>query len=90
MILITPVQGATDEADDSIIVVDQNKENILKAITICLEKPLCHILQELLNVYSESTERINEIMDLKRMMLGHKGENETPRLPQDIKKYLFG
>lgn len=90
VILITSVQSATDEADDSIMVVDQNKENILKAITRCLEQPLCHMLQEWLNVYSESTERINEIMDLKRMMLDHNEDNETPRVPHDIKTYLSG
>lgn len=90
VIHIKSVQGATDEADDSIMVVEQNKENILKAITMCLEQPLCHMLQEWLNVYSESAEKINEILDLKRMMLGHNENNETPRVPYDIKKYLSG
>lgn len=89
-ILIKPVLDASDKKDDSIIIVNQNKDNILKAITSCLEQPLCCILQELSDFYSECTERSNEIMALKKMMLAHNEHNETPTVPDNIKKYLSG
>lgn len=79
---------ATDKKDDSIIIVDQNKGEILKAITSCLEQPLCHILQELSDLHSEYTEKMNEIMALKKMMLNHIEDTMTPTVPIDIKRYL--
>lgn len=80
---------ATDNEDDSIIIVDQNKGDILKAITSCLEQPLCHILQELSDLHSECTEKMNEIMALKKMMLNHIEDTMTPTVPIDIKRYLI-
>lgn len=88
LIFIKSGLDATGKEDDSIIVVDQNKENILKAITLCLEKPLCNILQELSDCHSECTERANEIMALKKMMLEHNEDTETPTVPDDVKKFL--
>lgn len=79
---------ATDKEDDSIIIVDQNKGEILNTITSCLEQPLCHILQELSDLHSESTEKMNEIMALKKMMLNHIEDTMTPTVPDDIKRYL--
>lgn len=78
---------ATDKEDDSIIIVDQNKGEILKAITSCLEQPLCHILQELSDLHSECTEKM-KIMALKKMMLNHIEDTMTPTVPIDIKRYL--
>lgn len=90
LILIKSALDATDIEDDSIITVDQNKDTILKAITSCLEQPLCHILQELSDFYSECTEKTNEIMALKMMMLDHIEDTKTPTVPDDIKKCLTG
>lgn len=81
---------ATDKEDDSIIIVDQNKDEILKAITSCLEQPLCHILQELSDLHSDCTEKMNQIMALKKMMLDHTEDTMTPTVPDNIKKYLTG
>lgn len=81
---------ATDKEDDSFIIVDQNKDEILKAITSCLEQPLCHTLQELSDLHSECTEKMNEIIALKKMMLDHNEDTMTPTVPDDIKKYLTG
>lgn len=81
---------ATDKEDDSFIIVDQNKDEILKAITSCLEQPLCHTLQELSDLHSECTEKMNEIIALKKMMLDHTEDIMTPTVPDDIKKYLTG
>lgn len=39
-----------DEANDSIIIVERNKEQIKETITSCLEKPLYLLLHELLKV----------------------------------------
>lgn len=78
---------ATDKEDDSIIIVDQNKGEILKAITSCLEQPLCHILQELSDLHSECTEKM-KIMALKKMILNHIEDTMTPTVPIDIKIYL--
>lgn len=90
LILIKSALDATDKEDDSIITVDQNKDKILKAITSWLEQPLCHILQELSDCYSECTEKTNEIMALKMMMLDHIEDTKTPTVPDDIKKCLTG
>lgn len=35
----------TDEITDSLIIVDENKEDIIRAITSCLEKPIHQMLQ---------------------------------------------
>lgn len=78
---------AKDKEDDSIIIVDQNKGEILKAITSCLEQPLCHILQELSDLHSECTEKM-KIMALEKMMLNHIEDTMTPTVPIDIKRYL--
>lgn len=90
VIFIKSVRDAADEADGSIKVDDQNKEIILNAITSCLEQPLCDKLQEWSTVYAEYTERYNEIIDLKKMMLDHNEATETPTIPYDIDKYLSG
>lgn len=39
-----------DKTDDSIIIVERNKEQIKETITSCLEEPLHLLLQELLKV----------------------------------------
>lgn len=90
LILIKSALDATDKEDDSILIVDHNKDNILKAITSCLEQPLCHILQELSDFHSECTEKTNEIMTLKKIMLDHIEVNKTPTVPYDIKKFQSG
>lgn len=90
LIFIKSSLDATDKEDDSIIFVDQNKKNILKAITLCLEKPLYHMLQELSDCHSECTERSSEIMALKKMMLEHNEETGTPTIPDNVKKCLSG
>lgn len=45
----------TYEADDSIIIVGHNKEQIKEAITLCLEAPLYHMLQQWLGIVKSST-----------------------------------
>lgn len=90
LILIKSALDATDKEDGSFIIVDQNKDNILKAITSCLEQPLCHILQELSDFNSECTEIANAINALKKAMLDHNEDTKTPKVPDDIKKYLSG
>lgn len=90
LILINSALDATDKEDNSIIIVDQNKDKILEAITSCLEQPLCHILQELSDFYSKCTERANEVMALKKTLLDNSENTKTPTVPDDIKKCLSG
>lgn len=48
-----------DKADDSIIIVEKNKEQIKETITSCLEEPLHLMLQELLNfLITEGSSRL--------------------------------
>lgn len=35
-----------DEINDSLIILDENKEDIIRAITSCLEKPVHQMLQD--------------------------------------------
>lgn len=90
LILINSALDATDKEDNSIIIVDQNKDKILEAITSCLEQPLCHILQELSDFYSKCTERANAVMALKKTLLDNSENTKTPTVPDDIKKCLSG
>lgn len=38
----------TDKGDDSITIIGQNKDEIMKTITFCLEQPFRHMLEQLL------------------------------------------
>lgn len=64
LILVKPVQDVADKADDSLIIVDRNKEKILEAITLCLEQPLCNMLKEWLRMYSEDSVILGEVKAL--------------------------
>lgn len=63
-----------DKADDSIIIVERNKEQIKETITSCLEKPLFLLLHELLkDLKTEGSSRlasglIAEIEAIKKQM----------------------
>lgn len=84
-IVIKSVLDATDNKDGSIRVVDQNKENILDAITSYLEKPLSHMLQKWTNIY---TDRVDEIMAFKKTILDHNKDTETSNVADNKEKCL--
>lgn len=88
MILVKPVQDVADKADDSIIVVDRNKENILEALTLCLEQPLCKMLQEWLRLYSEDSVILGEVEALLKTRLNQHNATDTPEVPDNIQAYL--
>lgn len=88
LIFVKPVQDAAEKADDSIIVVDRNKENILEALTLCLEQPLCNMLQEWLHVYSEDSVILGEVEALYKTRLNHNNAIDPPTVPEDLKLYL--
>lgn len=88
MILVKPVQDVADNADDSIIVVDRNKVNILEALTSCLEQPLCNMLQEWLHLYSEDSVILGEVEALYKTRLNANKAIDPPKVPDDLKIYL--
>lgn len=88
MILVEPVQDVADDADDSIIVVDRNKKNILEALTSCLEQPLCTMLQEWLLLYSEDPVILGEVEALNKTRLNPNNAIDPPKVPDDLKIYL--
>lgn len=88
LILVKPVQDVADKADDSIIVVDRNKENILEALTLCLEQPLCKMLQEWLRLYSEDSVILGEVEALLKTRLNQHNATDTPEVPDNIQAYL--
>lgn len=90
LIFIKPVQDVKDKGNDSVIFVKRNKENILEAITSCLEQPLCKMLQEWLHLYSEDSEMHSEIKAIWMMTLNHNDETDTLEVPDNIKRYLSG
>lgn len=88
LIFVKPVQDVAEKADDSIIVVDRNKENILEALTSCLEQPLCTLLQEWLHLYSEDPVILGEVEALYKTRLNHNNAIDPPKVPDDLKIYL--
>lgn len=88
LILVKPVQDVADNADDSIIVVDRNKVNILEALTSCLEQPLCNMLQEWLHLYSEDSVILGEVEALYKTRLNANKAVDPPKVPDDLKIYL--
>lgn len=88
MILVKSVQNVADNVDDSIIVVDRNKVNILEALTSCLEQPLCNMLQEWLHLYSEDSVVLGEVEALYRTRLNTSNAIDPPKVPDDLKIYL--
>lgn len=90
LILIKSHKDETDEVDDFIINVCRNKTNILEAIISCLEQPLCKMLQEWLNLYSEESDIRSDINALCKMRLNHDDETDISEIPEDLKKYLSG
>lgn len=88
LILVEPVQDVADDADDSIIVVDRNKKNILEALTSCLEQPLCTMLQEWLLLYSEDPVILGEVEALNKTRLNPNNAIDPPKVPDDLKIYL--
>lgn len=88
LILVKPVQDVADKADDSVIVVDRNKEKILEAITSCLEQPLCEMLQEWLCLYSEDSVIFGEVEALYKTRLNQHNATDTPKVPDDLNIYL--
>lgn len=98
LIVIKPVRDVKETANDSVIFVDRKKENILGAVTSCLEQPLCNMLHEWLHLYSEDSEIHSEIKTLCMMTLNHNDETDTPEVPErdtpevpeKIKIYLSG
>lgn len=88
LILVKPVQDVADNADDSIIVVDRNKVNILEALTSCLEQPLCNMLQEWLHLYSEDSVILGEVEALYKTRLNANKAIDPPKVPDDLKIYL--
>lgn len=88
LILVKSVQNVADNVDDSIIVVDRNKVNILEALTSCLEQPLCNMLQEWLHLYSEDSVVLGEVEALYRTRLNTSNAIDPPKVPDDLKIYL--
>lgn len=88
LILVKPVQDVADKADDSLIIVDRNKEKILEAITLCLEQPLCNMLQEWLRMYSEDSVILGEVKALYKTRLNQSNATDTHQVPDSLKTYL--
>lgn len=88
----------TDIGDDPVTIIGQTKKNIMRNITSCLEQPLRHKLEQLLEDLpnkDSSTDRFlskrrSEIKAfLKEMTFDDNEETVTENLPDDIQEYLF-
>lgn len=87
LILVKPVQDVADNTDDSFIVVDRNKVNILEALTSCLEQTLCNMLQEWLHLYSVDSVILGEVEALCKTRLNANNAIDPPKVPDDLKIY---
>lgn len=90
LIFIKSHKDETEEADDFVINSGRNKTNILEAIILCLEQPLCKRLQEWSNLYSKDSDVLSDINALCKMRLNHDDETDVSEIPEDLKKYLNG
>lgn len=90
LIFIKSHRDETEEADDFVINSGRNKTNILEAIILCLEQPLCKRLQEWSNLYSKDSDVLSDINALCKMRLNHDDETDVSEIPEDLKKYLNG
>lgn len=88
----------TDIGDDPVTIIGQTKKNIMINITSCLEQPLRHKLEQLLEDLpnkDSSTDRFllkrrSEIKAfLKEMTFDDNEETVKENLPDDIQEYLF-
>lgn len=89
----------TDQADDSIIIVGHNKEQIKDAITTCLEEPLLQMLQEWLKVFKNEPTNKTSLGMIAEVEAICKSMNVSSLfssldtksiVPEDVKEYLFG
>lgn len=87
-----------DIGDDPVTIVGQTKEEIMKNITSCLEQPLRHMLEQLLEDLpnkDSSTGRFSSKRSgvikalLKEMTFDDNEETVTENLPDDIQEYRF-
>lgn len=96
--------GETDEIADSLIFIDKNKKDNIRAITSCLEKPIHQMLQNW-STYLETKELgkhtsrvIDEIKAIGKQLVLEESKGTAAVfemkcqsiVPGDMKDYLFG
>lgn len=88
----------TNIGDDSITIIGQTKEEIMKNITTCLEQPLRHMLEQLLEDPSNKDSSTGRFLSkssgvikalLKEMTFDDNEETVIENLPDDIQEYLL-
>lgn len=95
----------TRKADDSIIIVGQNKRQIKGIITSCFEEQLDQMLQDWLEklkqegINKQTSEIIDEIQAIRKQLILDTSNNigvpDAPNvennsiIPDDVKEYLF-
>lgn len=87
----------TDDADDSIISVGQNKYQIEEIITSCIEEPLQHMLQKwsedlkLDHLRGSATDIIAEIEAIRKKLVSNNSINTEvdPSLPNSSTKTVL-
>lgn len=95
-ILVTPEPVCeTDKGDDSITIIRQNKDEIMKTITFCLEQPFRHMLEQVLkslpkNDFGRAASKLSGEINalLKEMRFDYNEETITENLPYDIQNFL--
>lgn len=96
-----PNHKDTERIEDSIFIIREDKEHILRTISICLEEQIHHILQDWLSNLSEEDFGkhlpgiIDEIKDISKEMFDESihhitGAVNESIVPSNVIKYLFG
>lgn len=98
------VCGETDEIADSLIFIDKNKKDNIRAITSCLEKPIHQMLQnwstylETKGLGKHTSRVIAEIKAIGKQLVLEESKGTAAVfemkcqsiVPGDMKDYLFG
>ncbi|XP_052695128.1 uncharacterized protein LOC128173472 isoform X2 [Crassostrea angulata] len=101
LIISDPNHKETEKIEDSIFIIREDKEDILRMISICLEEQIHYILQDWLsNMSKEDFGKhipwiIDEIKDIRKEMFDESichttGSVNESIVPPNVIKYLFG
>lgn len=99
LIIPDPNQIETERVEESIYIIREDKEDILRMISVCLEEQIYQILEILENWLENlpmegfgKPEIVDEIKDIRKEMLFHDNQHSTIAsavVPINVKEFLL-
>lgn len=93
-----PNQNETEKLDESIKIIREEKEEIVRMISVCLEERIDQILKDwLVSLPTEGFDKhlpgiVDEIEDIHKELLFHDNQHTTVAstvVPSNLKEFLF-